>query len=209
MEDTLLVGDYLLVDKVHFAPGGIWGKVEPYTPIRRGDIIVFRYPVNPSQHFVKRVIGLPGDRIRLSNKQVFVNGRPLREPYVIHREPGRDDYRDDFPDGRFLTPDVDLRWWNQMRHLVVDGELVVPRNHYFVLGDNRDESLDSRYWGFVPRENIIGRPLVIYWSLRHPDQIDGVPAAIESPADKLVHFVYTFSHLFQETRWNRTFRLVN
>jgi signal peptidase I len=209
MEDTLLIGDYLLVDKIHFAHPGIWGRIEPYAPIRRGDIIVFRYPVNPSEHFVKRVIGVPGDHIRLVNKQVVVNDKPLREDYVIHREPKADGFRDNFPSGSSITSDVDLRWWQQMRRFVHNGELVVPSGHYFVLGDNRDQSLDSRYWGFVPRENIVGRPLVIYWSLRATDKIDGMPPATESSTGKSVSMLYTLSHLFQQTRWDRTLRLVN
>lgn len=208
MENTLLIGDYLLVDKVHFAPQGAWGKVEPYTPIKRGDIVVFRFPLNPSQHFVKRVIGLPGDHIYLVDKRVYVNGRPLRELYVTYRERGRDDYRDNFPTGKAITPDVDLNWWTQLRQFAHAGEIVVPQAHYFVLGDNRDQSLDSRYWGFVPRENIIGRPLVIYWSLRQPEQIDGMPSATESLAGKAVRFIYIASHVFQETRWNRTLRII-
>jgi signal peptidase I len=209
MENTLLIGDYLLVDKVHFGPQGIWGKVEPYSQIKRGDIVVFRYPVNPEQHFVKRVIGLPGDRIHLANRQVFVNGKPLRERYVIHRDPEHDDYRDDFPNGGNISADVDPNWWDHMRQFVNNGDLVVPRDRYFVMGDNRDQSLDSRYWGFVPRENIIGRPLIIYWSLNQPDQIDGIQSATEPVPVRLVHFIYTVGHLFREIRWNRTLRLVN
>jgi signal peptidase I len=211
MENTLLIGDYLLVDKVHYAPGGNWGKVEPYGDIRRGDIIVFRYPVNPTQHFVKRVIGVPGDRIRLINKRVYVNGTPTRENYAVYRDKVLDDYRDDFPSTEFpsvVTPDS-MKWWSQMRQLTHNGELIVPAKQYFVLGDNRDQSLDSRYWGFVPRENVIGRPLVIYWSLRHADSLAPVAAAeTETVSDKVVHFTYILSHLWQETRWNRTLRLI-
>jgi len=205
MENTLLVGDYLLVDKVHYGPGGSWGKILPYAPIQRGDIIVFHYPVHPQQHFVKRVIGLPGDRVRLLDSRVLVNGFPLREDYVIHTWPGWDRFRDDFPLTDLPGSSVEPRWWEQLRRQVRDGELIVPPNHYFVLGDNRDESLDSRYWGFVPRENIIGRPLVIYWSWRSPR-----PAAQASSAwgDKLSLFLYDVTHLFQDTRWDRTLRLV-
>src|SRR5689334_13482447 len=97
------------------------------------------------------------------------------------------------------------KWWLEMRKLVEDGQLIVPEGHYFVMGDNRDESLDSRYWGFVPRENIIGRPLLIYWSVRDPDEDVAVTGG---PGDKLFHFAYAVTHLFQITRWNRTFRLV-
>lgn len=210
MENTLLIGDYLLVDKVHFGQSGMWGKVEPYTPIRRGDIIVFKYPVNPSQHFVKRVIGLPGDRIRMENKRVFVNGRPIDERYVVHRDGGLDGYRDNFPTAEFptvVTPDS-LHWWKQMKGLTHKGELTVPADGFFVLGDNRDQSLDSRYWGFVPRENVIGRPLVIYWSMQHPERMGAMSVEPKSIGDKLVHFTYTIGHLLQETRWDRTFRLI-
>jgi signal peptidase I len=166
---------------------------------------VFRYPVHPQEHFVKRVIGLPGDHIRLKGKRVFVNGMLAREPYVIYRKSDRNAYRDDFPRTDLLDPNIEARWWLQMRALVHNGELVVPPGQYFALGDNRDESLDSRYWGFVPRENIIGRPLLIYWSIQHPDQIGPMATSF---SDKLLYFAYTVSHLFQEARWNRAFRLI-
>jgi signal peptidase I len=205
MEDTLLIGDYLLVDKVHYGRGGLWGEMLPYVAIRRGDIIVFRYPVHPSQHFVKRVIGLPGDHVRLVNKKVFVNGKALREPYVVYRSALHDGYRDEFPDGRAgdSNGNVEANWWLQMRHVVHQGELVVPPSMYFVLGDNRDESLDSRYWGFVPRENIVGRPLVIYWSM------DESPVEGGTISDRLSQMAYILSHVFQEARWHRALRLIN
>ncbi len=206
MEDTLLIGDYLLVDKVHFARGGLWGHILPYSPIKRGDIVVFHYPIHPSQHFVKRVIGVPGDRIRLSNKHVFVNGVPLQEPYALYKSHIHDSYRDEFPNSEFLSAGVEAKWWLQMRELVHRGELVVPPGQYFVLGDNRDESLDSRYWGFVPRENIVGRPLMIYWSVRSPDDDTPFPPG---SGDKLSHFAYALTHLFSVTRWDRTFHLVH
>ncbi len=207
MENTLLIGDYLLVDKVHFGQSGIWGRVLPYSGIRRGEIIVFRYPVHPSQHFVKRVIAVPGDRVRLINKRVFVNGAALKESYAVYRSPMRDEYRDDFPRTDFLTANVEARWWREMRNLVHGGELVVPDHEYFVMGDNRDESLDSRYWGFVPRENIIGRPFLIYWSVRSADRDRG-PSGESGSGDKFSDIAYAVTHLFQDTRWNRTFRLV-
>jgi signal peptidase I len=204
MEDTLLIGDYLLVDKVHYASGGQWGHLLPYSPIRRGEIIVFRYPVHPSQHFVKRVIAVPGDRVRLINKRVWVNGKPVVENYVVYRSPVRDYYRDDFPDLNYVSANVEARWWLQLRTLVQGKELVVPPDQYFVLGDNRDESLDSRYWGFVPRGNIIGRPLLIYWSFRTPEPYSG-------PHDedgKLTRLAYMLTHFLHETRWDRAFRVV-
>jgi signal peptidase I len=206
MENTLLIGDFLLVDKIHDANGGIWGHILPYTPIRRGDVIVFRYPVNPQQHFVKRVIGLPGDHVYLKDKQVYVNGERLQEPYVVHRTAEFDNYRDNFPQLDLPNANQDARWWFQIRKMVQNGELVVPKDGYFVLGDNRDESLDSRYWGFVPRQNIIGRPLLIYWSIHRPEQLEPVT---ETPNDKLWSFAYTITHMVHEIRWNRTFRRVN
>ncbi len=204
MEDTLLIGDYLLVDKVHYARGGFWGHLLPYSPINRGEIIVFRYPVHPAQHFVKRVIAIPGDRVRLVNKQVWVNGKPFAENYVVYRSPIHDYYRDDFPDLNYLSANVEARWWLKMRTLVKGGELVVPKDEYFVLGDNRDESLDSRYWGFVPRQNIIGRPLLIYWSFRSPEPYSGP----REQDGKLTRLAYMITHLMQETRWDRAFRVV-
>ncbi|MGH9500241.1 MAG: signal peptidase I [Terriglobales bacterium] len=206
MENTLLIGDYLLVDKLRYGGGGIWNYVMPYRPVHRGDLIVFRYPLNPTQHFVKRVVGVPGDRVRLINRQVYVNGIAQKENYVLHTSPVHDVFRDEFPRLNLPVPGLDGAWWLQMKKLVEDGELIVPQRYYFVLGDNRDESSDSRYWGFVPRENIVGRPLLIYWSLRSIDENMQVAA---TPGDKLYHFAYAVSHLFQITRWDRTFRLVH
>jgi signal peptidase I len=206
MENTLLIGDYLLVDKLRYGGGGTWNYLMPYRPVHRGDIIVFRYPLNPTQHFVKRVVGVPGDRVRLIDRQVYVNGTSLRENYVVHSSVVHDVFRDEFPRLNLPVPGLDGAWWLQMKKLVEDGQLIVPQGSYFVLGDNRDESSDSRYWGFVPRENIIGRPLLIYWSLR---SIDEDMQVASTPGDKLYHFAYAVSHLFRITRWDRTFRLVN
>ncbi len=205
MENTLLIGDYLLVDKLRYGGNDWWEGFMPYRPIRRGDIIVFRYPVNPAQHFVKRVVGVPGDRLRLINRQVYVNGVPLREPYVHYNSVPHDAFRDDFPRLNVPVPGLEGDWWLEMRKLVEDDQLIVPEGQYFVLGDNRDDSKDSRYWGFVPRENIVGRPLLIYWSVRsaEPD------VTATTPGDRLFHLAYAVSHLFQMTRWDRTFRLVN
>lgn len=205
MENTLLIGDYLLVNKVRYGGGGIWNYIMPYRPVRRGDIIVFHYPVNPVQHFVKRVVGVPGDRIRLSNRILYVNGVPLNEPYVQHTSVVHDAFRDEFPRLNVPVPDVTSKWWLQMHKLVEDGELIVPQESYFALGDNRDESLDSRYWGFVPRENIIGTPWLIYWSVRNSRE--DIPVAA-TPGDKLYHFAYAITHFFQITRWDRTLRLI-
>jgi signal peptidase I len=204
MENTLLVGDYLLVNKLCYGGTGLGDHVMPYQKIGRGDIIVFHYPVDPQQHFVKRVIGLPGDRLRMVNKRVLINGKPLDEPYVRFLEPANNLYRDDFPRTDIPAANMEGSWWLQMRKLVEDGELIIPQGNYFVMGDNRDDSQDSRYWGFVPQENIIGRPLLIYWSVR---DWDASPAS--TIAGRLQHLAYAVTHLFQITRWNRTLRLVH
>jgi signal peptidase I len=205
MENTLLVGDYLLVNKLCYGGGGLGDYFMPYRKVRRGDIVVFHYPVNPAQHFVKRVIGIPGDRVRLINKQVFVNGAPLKEPYIHLSRPANDVFRDSFPRLE-VAPGETPEWWLELRKLVENGQLIVPEGHYFVMGDNRDDSYDSRYWGFVPQSNVIGRPLLIYWSVKDSE---GEVTAPTSVGDKLYHFAYAITHIFQITRWNRTLRLVN
>src|SRR6202165_5283508 len=168
MEDTLLIGDHLLVDKLAYAPAGSFSKyILPYEEPQHGDIIVFRYPVDISQTFVKRTIGVPGDRIKIINQQVYRNGVKLNEPYVYHKNPSPDSFRDNFP-----SSEPNLMLSDPARAMlannVVNGEVFVPPNSFFAMGDNRDNSLDSRYWGFVPRENIIGKPLIIFWSYDAP-----------------------------------------
>ena len=205
MEKTLLIGDYLLVNKLCYGGGSVADAVMPYRPVRRGDIVVFHYPVTPALHFVKRVIGVPGDRIKLVNKQVYVNGTPLKEPYIQLTRPANDAFRDSFPK-LDIAPGVTPEWWIQLRKLVENGQLIVPQGNYFVMGDNRDDSYDSRYWGFVPQANIIGRPLLIYWSVKGSEGEGIVPSSM---GGKLYHFAYAITHIFQITRWNRTLRLVN
>jgi len=204
MENTLLVGDYLLVNKLCYGGSGFGDHLMPYQKIARGDIIVFHYPVDPQQHFVKRVIGIPGDRLRMVNKKVLINGKPIDEPYVHFLEPANNLYRDDFPRTDIPAANMEGSWWLQMRKLVEDGELIIPQGHYFVMGDNRDDSQDSRYWGFVPQGNIIGRPLVIYWSVQDWDRNPS-----SSMSGRIYHLAYAVTHLFQITRWNRTLRLVH
>ncbi|HLJ15450.1 MAG TPA: signal peptidase I [Bryobacteraceae bacterium] len=199
MEKSVLTGDHLLVDKLAYAPAGpISGHLLPYTEVKRGDIIVFRYPMDISQNYVKRVIGVPGDRIRVENKDVILNGKKLVEPYAEHIFPGIEPYRDNFP-AQPAGPVYD-RAVEMLTHHVVNGELVVPVESYFAMGDNRDNSLDSRYWGFVPRENIIGKPLVIFWSYEAPtEEWNGFPIS---------HFVDLAEHFFTRTRWDRTLKLI-
>jgi len=202
MEDTLLIGDHLLVDKLAFAPYGPVSKyLLPYTDVKRGDIIVFRYPVDINQTFVKRCIGVPGDRIRVINKQVYLNGVRLDEPYTYHKSDYIDSYRDNFPGEPNVS--VDRRATDMLLNHVINNEVVVPPNTYFAMGDNRDSSLDSRYWGFVPRENIIGKPLVIYWSYDAPtDQLNTSSISVE-------HIQDLVQHIFTKTRWRRSFMLIH
>lgn len=208
MENTLLIGDYLLVDKLHYGDGGFWGNFFlPYRKVERGDIVVFHYPVHPSEHFVKRVIGIPGDRIRLINRRVFVNGVPTVEPYAHYSRPndGGPDamFRDDFPRPDREVAGLTPAWRTELAKMVDNGQLIVPEGNYFVMGDNRDDSLDSRYWGFVPQANIVGRPLVIYWSMRSQE-----PDAA-GDGNKFLRFIYAITHLVQITRWDRAMRLVH
>ena len=203
MERTLLIGDYVLVDKVHLANGGILEGIMPYREIRRGDIVVFHYPVDPSQHFVKRAIGLPGDRVRLRDGVVFVNGKALDEGYVIHTVRSSDYYRDNFPTDRDTTGNMNSAWRSAMARYIARGELVVPQDMYFVMGDNRDQSSDSRYWGFVPKQAIVGQPLIVYLSLK-----DQSLAGIADPNDKLARSAHVLGHFWQAARWKRMFHLV-
>lgn len=201
MEDTLLIGDHLLVDKLAYSPPGPMSKyLLPYKDVQRGDIIVFRYPVDIRQTFVKRVIGVPGDRVRLENKQVFLNGKKLQEPYKYHKTEYIDSYRDNFPS----TPNMRLlgKADEMLERHVDNGAVVVPAGSYFAMGDNRDSSLDSRYWGFVPRENIVGKPLIIYWSYDAPTE------RLASPTIGLDHVLDLAQNFFTKTRWRRTFMLI-
>jgi len=202
MENTLLIGDHLLVDKLAYSPAGFISKyLLPYREVQRGDVIVFRYPVDLSQTFVKRVVGIPGDHIRIIRKSLFLNGEMIDEPFAEHRTTHIDSYRDNFPS----RPNMQVydQAIEMLKNHVDHGEVVVPKDHYFALGDNRDLSLDSRYWGFVPRENIIGKPLVIYWSY-------------DAPTHRLQDTGVSFAHLkdlvlnfFTKTRWSRSFNLIH
>jgi signal peptidase I len=198
MEGTLRVGDHMLVDRAVYAkPGALGRYVMPYRDVERGDIVAFLYPEDTRQTFVKRVIGLPGDRIRMVDKQVIRNGRALIEPYTQHVDPSTEPepYRDDFP----LRPEVFTtpRGQAMFEHHVANGEVTVPPGALFVMGDNRDNSSDSRYWGFVPREYVVGKPLLVYWSYDAPtaDLVDWSAR----------HLVDVAEHFFTKTRWERMF----
>lgn len=208
MENTLLIGDHVFVNREQFAPRTRWvGPVLPYRDIHRQDIVVFLHPAEPGLYVVKRIIGVPGDRIHLRDGVVYRNGEKLNEPYVIHQAGGdnTNPYRDDFPavppsEFNNVTPE----WQLIMRQYVQGDDLVVPAGRYFAMGDNRDVSYDSRYWGFIPRENMIGRPLFIYWSFETPpDQY--LQKEFSQRIGFLAHIVI---HFFDETRWRRTFRMV-
>jgi signal peptidase I len=206
MQSTLLVGDYLLVDKVEFAPPTAWMPV-PYRDIRRGDIIVFKYPVDPRLHFVKRVIGLPGDRLRLVRGRVVVDGAPLDEPYTQYKPVPPDPFRDFFPTTRGALPagHPSPAWLAEFPQWIRNGDLVVPTDHYFVLGDNRNDSSDSRYWGFVPRENVIGRPWMVYFSVGQGPAAS--PAAMAAN-DKIESLTGRLAGWPASIRWKRSFRFV-
>lgn len=213
MEETLLIGDHVFVDRVTYAPKTSLGPVVPYREIRRGDIVVFLSVTEPGMYIVKRIIGIPGDRIRLERGVLYRNGQRVDEPYVKHDAesgfglPRYSRYRDDFPsvlpafaDSTPPTPE----WTAQMPFYVKGSELIIPPDRYFAMGDNRLASFDSRYWGFIPRENIIGRPMFIYWSFNTPrDQYQK-----SSFAERAKFIGHVILHFFDETRWRRSLRLV-
>jgi signal peptidase I len=207
MEDTLLIGDHVFVNREQFAPPTRWmGPLMPYRDIRRGDIVVFLSPEEPGLFVVKRIIGIPGDRIHLRDGAVYRNGQKLDEPYAEHKLANYDPYRDNFP----AVPPAEIYgitsqdWISEMPSHIQGGDIVVPPNSYFGMGDNRDNSKDSRFWGFIPRQNVIGRPVFIYWSfVTPPDQY-----LMRDPSDRLKFLAHIIIHFFDETRWSRTLRIV-
>jgi signal peptidase I len=208
MESTLLVGDFLLVNKQTAGPDGI-GSLLPSAAIHRGDIIVFHDPVDASLYLVKRIIGLPGDHLRLHNGLVYINGHALTEPYAVYRPSPPDNFRDNFPRLQSPDPEIDSRWWIRMRSLIENNELIIPTGNYFVLGDNRNDSEDSRYWGFVPREAIVGKPLVIYFSLLPHESDDPAPLTQPDAAAKPSHpRPSKLESVVDFARWSRTFQVV-
>jgi signal peptidase I len=211
MVKTLLIGDHVLVDRISLAPPAKWAPFTFYRDIHRGDIIVFLKPGEPDLFLVKRAIGIPGDRIHLRNGVVYLNGVAQSEPYAAMPSNDGDyqhaynPYRDDFPS---IPPDpmyqVTASWQYELPQNIKDGDLVVPPGKVFAMGDNRPDSLDGRYWGFVPRENIVGRPMFVYWSFETPaDQIEK-----QSVGQRLSFMGHILIHFFSETRWKRTFHLI-
>jgi signal peptidase I len=207
MEHTLLVGDFLLMNKQIFAPTGSehnpmrW--MLPYRDVERGDIVVFHHP--DPEYLVKRVIGIPGDHLRISDGRVTVNGTPMDEPYAVFETARPNQFRDNFPTTIYTDPSIDPTWWRELQGLTQNGELIVPPGQYFMLGDNRNHSLDSRFWGFVPRKAIVARPLVIYFSLRRPSTTDARQAA----DDRLGHDRELAARLAGFARWKRIFHVVH
>jgi signal peptidase I len=208
MEPTLLIGDHVFVNKFIFEGTGAWyEKFLPYRDIRRGDVIVFKFPFDDHPHYVKRVIGLPGERLRIVNGDVYINGEFLREPYVVRNPASQDPYADNFPptDRRVVRFVARREWADQLFDYVHNGELIIPPDHYFAMGDNRDLSADSRYWGFVDRDSIMGKPMVIYWSVRATSsdyRSRGVSSALSGIGQTLLH-------LRAQTRWDRMLREVH
>jgi len=207
MENTLLIGDHVFVNREQFAPATKWlGSLMPYRDVRRGDIVVFLSPAEPGLYVVKRIIGVPGDRIHLRDAVVYRNGQKLDEPYVIHSNTESENpYRDNFPavapnDYNNLFPD----WQLVLKQYIQGDDIVVPADSYFAMGDNRDVSYDSRFWGFIPKPNVIGRPLFIYWSFETPaDQYQKTEVS-----DRLKFIGQVILHFFDETRWRRTLKVV-
>jgi signal peptidase I len=210
MEKTLLVGDHLLVNKFIFGGRGGWyDKLLPYRELKRGDIIVFKFPFQDHPHFVKRVIGLPGDHLKIVDQQVYVNGKTLNEPYAVH-DPSSgygDPLNYNFPPvgNQMYLSSLQPEWAHEIRKFIQGDELVVPAGKYFAMGDNRDHSLDSRYWGFVDRDAIMGRPFLIYWSI----DANSADYGNSSFAQRVLGIFDTLLHLPARTRWNRMLHTVH
>ena len=213
MMNTLLIGDHVLVDRVTLSPPTKWAPFVHYRPVHRGDVIVFLKPnpESPDLILVKRAIGIAGDRIHLQHGVVYLNGVAQNEPYQL---PPREDgdpnhsynpYRDDFP-AVSPSPEEQLTavWRENLPSHIQNGELVVPPGKVFAMGDNRTESLDGRYWGLVPVENIEGRPAFVYWSFKTPADQEYKT----SMGDRISFILHETTHVVTDTRWARTFHVV-
>ncbi|MCP5053768.1 MAG: signal peptidase I [bacterium] len=179
MKDNILIGDHILVNKVSYSKslGFLDGFMFPRETIKRGMIVTFKSPAEMEKEYVKRVIGLPGESIKIVNKEVFINGEPLKESYTVFKDSNLErSYRDNFP------------------------EFKIPDNHYFCMGDNRDHSYDSRFWGPVPADYIIGKPWRVYWSYESTTDEYLTPGFWHKVKD----IFNTFINFFTKTRWNRT-----
>ena len=215
MEKTLLIGDHVVVDRTTLAPPTKWAPFVHYRPVERGDIIVFLKPnpETPDLILVKRCIGVPGDRIHLRHGVVFVNGVAQNEPYAHPLNDNDGDfedayspYRDDFPAIAPPMEDTNVTeiWRQEIGSHIQGDDLVVPPGKVFAMGDNRTHSLDGRYWGFVPQENIMGRPLFVYWSFKTPEDQENKT----SMGDRIAFVFHVVIHIFDGTRWSRTFHVI-
>jgi signal peptidase I len=210
MERTLLIGDHLLVNKFIFGGRHAWyDRFLPYRELQRGDIIVFKFPYQDHPHFVKRVIGLPGDHLKIVDQQVYVNGNPLDEPYAVHDAASGygDPLNYNFPPvgNQMYLSSLQPEWARDIRKYIQGDELVVPPGKYFAMGDNRDHSLDSRYWGFVDRDAIMGRPFLIYWSI----DANSADYGNSTFGERILGIFDTLIHLPARTRWNRMLHTVH
>jgi signal peptidase I len=216
MKNTLLVGDHLVVDRITLAAPSKWMPLVHYREPRRGDIVVFLKPAadpdpvdgSPTYPFlVKRLIGVPGDHIHLRNGIVILNGvaqTPPPDGNEAAAEPSEQQFLDEFPSVPPAdNPNTTEAWAVDAPNHIQNGDLVVPPGKYFMMGDNRHRSLDSRFWGFVPRENIVGRPLFNYWSFVTPDDQENKTGIGSS----LAWMGHVALHFFTETRWSRTLHL--
>jgi signal peptidase I len=210
MEETLLIGDHVFVNREQLAPATKWlGSLLPYRDIRRNDIVVFLSPETPGLFVVKRIMGIPGDRIHLRDGVVYRNGQKLDESAYVSNKPSPNyealhHYFENFPavapEGYNVTPE----WQDALGNYIQGDDLVVPQNSYFAMGDNRNNSYDSRYWGFIPKKNVIGRPMFIYWSFTTPED----QYQMRAWSDRVGFLAHIVIHFFGETRWSRTLRLV-
>ncbi len=232
MEKTLLVGDHVVVDRTTLAPPTRWAPFVHYRPVQRGDVIVFYKPhtEEPDLILVKRAIGIPGDHIHLRGGVVYVNGVAQHEPHA--QQPAPDElvpFRDDFPSDiaglrRQASEDLAARgdcsdqpclnaeaidnrtiaWTGELPRFIQGDDIVVPPGSVFAMGDNRTKSLDGRFWGFVPQENILGRPLFVYWSFKTSDDQEDKT----SMADRVSNVFHVVTHVFTDTRWSRTLHII-
>ncbi|HYE24615.1 MAG TPA: signal peptidase I [Clostridia bacterium] len=207
MERTLLIGDHVFVDRVRLAPKASWMSwLLPYRDPQRGDIVVFLSPSQPGLYVVKRIVGMPGDRLHLRDGVLYRNGERQNEPYAIQSENDYNPFRDNFPSIPPAMSQISLspEWQLTMSQYVENGQLVVPEGAYFAMGDNREVSLDSRFWGFIPRENVVGRPMFIYWSFETPDG----QYLKRDLTDRIAFIFKVIIHFFDETRWSRMLHVV-